>query len=145
MKDKRYKGRDPSDPVPFPCALPPGIKTPEGKIYWLASSALRSATTSSALTPCMVEPKLIDSMRIPGQVKQPLPKYFSITSAPPGSLSTMSPIMVSPSTSVISVISPPSCFFVPGSVLSPGFVCLLCFLIVPATSLVNHERPQRDM
>ena len=51
-----------------------------------------------------MEPKEIDSMLMPGQVKQPLPKYFWITAFAPGLIFMTSPMIESFVTFFFSVI-----------------------------------------
>src|SRR5512142_69455 len=66
---------------------------------------------------CIMEPKDIDSMLMPAQVKQPLPKYFWITALASGLILMTSPMMVSFVTFFFSAI----------------IVASLCSLIVDST------------
>jgi hypothetical protein len=51
-----------------------------------------------------MEPNEIDSMLMPGQVKQPFPKYFWITAFAPGLILIISPIIESFVTFLVSVV-----------------------------------------
>src|SRR3989304_2970495 len=58
-------------------------------------SSFNSLTITSGSILCIIAPKEMDSIFIPGQVKQPCPKYFSITLIAPGFAFRISPITIS--------------------------------------------------
>ena len=77
-----------------PEADPPQAEKP-ALIFVYSLSSLISLTITSGSMLCIIAPKEIDSIFIPGQVKHPVPKYFWITLTASGFCFRTSPITVS--------------------------------------------------